>query len=205
MLIPICLLASWDSIKFLVKEYLLCFLALEIFLIIVFTTLDILVFYISFEAVLIPMFFIIGIYGARQQKITAAYYFFFYTLAGSVLMLLAIFYLYSEVGSTDYLSLVSNPVDEYTQRWIFLAFFASLAVKIPKFPFHIWLPLAHVEAPLAGSVILAGVLIKLGAYGFIRWTLPILPQASVYFTPLVFTLGAIAIIYASLTTIRQMI
>jgi NADH:ubiquinone oxidoreductase subunit 4 (subunit M) len=137
MLIPICLLASWDSIKFLIKEFLVCFLALEIFLIVVFTTLDLLVFYISFEAVLIPMFFIIGIYGARQQKITAAYYFFFYTLVGSVLMLLAIFYLYSEVGATDYLTLVSNPVDEVTQRWVFLAFFSSLAVKIPKFPFHI--------------------------------------------------------------------
>jgi len=116
---------------------LICFLVLEVCLILVFTTLDLLVFYISFEAVLIPMFFIIGIYGARQQKITAAYYFFFYTLAGSVLMLLAIFYLYSEVGSTDYLSLVSNPVGTEAQKWVFLAFFASLAVKIPKFPFHI--------------------------------------------------------------------
>jgi NADH-quinone oxidoreductase subunit M len=209
LLIPICILASWDSIKSMVKTYLLCFLILEELLLGVFTVLDLLGFYVLFEGVLIPMFLIIGIWGAREQKITAAYYFFFYTLVGSVLMLLSIFYIYNESGTTDYLTLLAwladpaKAFDPDVQKIIFLAFFASLAVKIPKVPFHIWLPLAHVEAPLAGSVILAGVLIKLGSYGFIRFTLPLLPDASVYFTPLVFTLATLAVIYASLTTLRQ--
>lgn len=203
LLIPVCLLASWDSIKILEKEYLICFLALELLLIGVFTVLDLFGFYLLFEGVLIPMFLIIGVWGARQQKVTAAYYFFFYTLIGSILMLLSLFYIYYLCGTTDYQTLLNVKIDPVVQRWIFLAFFASLAVKIPKFPFHIWLPQAHVEAPVAGSVILAGILIKLGSYGFIRFTLPLLPDACVYFTPLVFTLGVLAIIYASLTTLRQ--
>lgn len=203
LLIPICILASWDSIKLMRKEYFLCFIALEIILIGVFTVLDLLGFYILFEAVLIPMFLIIGVWGAREQKITASYYFFFYTLVGSVLMLLSIFYIYSITGTTDYLTLLNYNIDKDAQNIIFLCFFASLAVKIPKFPFHIWLPYAHVEAPLAGSVILAGVLIKLGAYGFIRFTITLLPDASQFFAPLVYTLAAVAIVYASLTTMRQ--
>lgn len=203
IIFPICILASWDSIKILQKQYWISLLMLESILIAVFTVMDILGFYICFEAVLIPMFIIIGIWGAREEKITASYYFFFYTLIGSVLFLISIIYIYKEVGSTDYNTILGTSIPEEAQRWIFLAFFASLAVKIPKFPFHIWLPLAHVEAPLAGSIILAGILIKLGSYGFIRFAIPILPEASVYFTPLIFTLAVIGIIYASLTTIRQ--
>lgn len=202
-LLIICILVSWDYIKFLVKEYMLCFIALDFILIGVFTILDLLGFYILFETVLIPMFLVIGVWGAREQKITAAYYFFFYTLVGSLLMLLSIFYIYSITGTTDYLTLLDLSIDPYYQKIIFLCFFASFAVKVPMFPFHIWLPLAHVEAPLAGSVILAGILIKLGAYGFIRFSLPLLPDASLYFTPLIFTLSVIGIIYASLTTLRQ--
>lgn len=203
LLIPICLLSSWDSIKVFNKEYLLCFLGLLIILIGVFAVLDVLGFYILFEAVLIPMFLVIGVWGARKEKITASYYFFFYTLVGSLLMLLSIFYIYSIAGTTDYLALLNVRFDTDVQMIIFLCFFASLAVKIPKFPFHIWLPQAHVEAPVAGSVLLAGILIKLGSYGFIRFTIPLFPQACEYFTPLIFTLGVIAILYASLTTIRQ--
>ena len=203
LLIPICLLASWDSIKIFNREYLLCFIGLLIILIGVFSVLDILGFYILFEAVLIPMFLVIGVWGARKQKITASYYFFFYTLVGSLLMLLSIFYIYSIAGTTDYLSLLNISFDESVQYPIFLCFFASLAVKIPKFPFHIWLPQAHVEAPVAGSVLLAGILIKLGSYGFIRFTIPLFPKACEYFAPLIFTLAVIAVIYASLTTIRQ--
>jgi len=203
LLIPICLLASWESIKHLTKIYLICFLSLEILLIGVFTVLDILGFYILFEGVLIPMYLIIGIWGSREQKITAAYYFFFYTLVGSVLMLIGILYLYSISGTTDYLTLLGYEIEFDVQIYLFLAFFASLAVKIPKYPFHIWLPQAHVEAPVAGSVILAGILIKLGGYGFIRYTIPLLPEASKYFTPLIFTLAILAVIYGSLTTLRQ--
>ena len=162
LLIPICLLASWDTIKILLKEYLLCFLGLEVILIGVFTVLDLLGFYILFEAVLIPMFLVIGVWGARTEKIRASYYFFFYTLVGSLLMLLSIFYIYSITGTTDYLTLLNYEMSFEVQKIIFLCFFASLAVKIPKFPFHIWLPYAHVEAPVAGSVLLAGILIKLG-------------------------------------------
>jgi NADH:ubiquinone oxidoreductase subunit 4 (subunit M) len=147
----------------------------------VFTVLDLLGFYIFFEAVLIPMFLIIGVWGAREEKIRASYYFFFYTLVGSVLMLLSIFYIYLITGTTDYLTLLNYSLDESVQIVVFLCFFASLAVKIPKFPFHIWLPLAHVEAPVAGSVILAGILIKLGAYGFIRFSLPLLPHGCEFF------------------------
>lgn len=203
MLIPICILASWDSIKYLKKEYILCFIGLDIILIGVFTVLDLIGFYILFEAVLIPMFLIIGVWGAREEKIKASYYFFFYTLVGSLLMLLSIFYIYSITGTTDYLTLLEMELDSNVQNIIFICFFASLAVKIPKFPFHIWLPLAHVEAPVAGSVILAGILIKLGSYGFIRFALPLLPLACIYYSPLVFTLAVLAIVYASLTTLRQ--
>lgn len=203
LLIPICILVSWDTIKIFKKEYIICLLSIELLLIGVFSVLDILGFYICFEGVLIPMFLIIGIWGARKEKVTASYYFFFYTLIGSVLMLLSIFYIYSISGTTDYISLLGIELDPQIQNILFLGFFASLAVKIPKFPFHIWLPQAHVEAPVAGSVLLAGILIKLGSYGFIRFTLPLFPAACIYFTPLVFTLGTLAILYASLTTLRQ--
>ncbi len=203
LLIPICILISWDSVKKLEKQYIINLLLIEVMLYGVFSILDIIGFYILFEAILIPMFIIIGVWGSREQKITAAYYFFFYTLVGSLLMLVSILYLYYISGTTDYLTLLSIDIDLETQKILFLAFFASLAVKIPKWPFHVWLPQAHVEAPVAGSVLLAGVLIKLGSYGFIRFCLPILPEGSKFFAPLVFTLASIAIVYAGMTTLRQ--
>lgn len=202
-LIPICLLASWDSIKIYVREYSIAFLFLEAVLICVFTCLDVLFFYIFFEAVLIPMFLIIGIWGSRERKIRAAYQFFLYTLVGSVLMLLAIMYIYYITGTTDIQVLSTVSFDFNTQIILFLAFFASLAVKIPMVPAHIWLPEAHSEAPTAGSVILAGVLLKMGGYGFLRFSIPMFPDASIYFTPFIYTLSVIAVIYTSLTTLRQ--
>nr|QRG31968.1 NADH dehydrogenase subunit 4 [Pseudosuberites sp. CY-2021] len=203
LLTPICILISWNSIRFLIKEFLLCLLSMEILLIGVFSIFDIVGFYILFEGVLIPMFLIIGIWGSREEKIQASYYFFFYTFIGSVFMLLAIFTLYSHAGSTDYQALCSLNLERELQYFIFLGFFLSLAIKIPKMPFHIWLPQAHVEAPVAGSVILAGVLLKLGGYGFIRFSWPLLPDASEYFAPLIQTLSLFAVIYGSLTTCRQ--
>jgi proton-translocating NADH-quinone oxidoreductase chain M len=202
-LIPVCLLASWDSIKIYVREYSIAFLFLEAVLICVFTVLDVLFFYIFFEAVLIPMFLIIGIWGSRERKIRAAYQFFVYTLVGSVLMLLAIMYIYYHTGTTDVQVLSTVSFDFNTQIILFLAFFASLAVKIPMVPAHIWLPEAHSEAPTAGSVILAGVLLKMGGYGFLRFSIPMFPDASIYFTPFIYTLSVIAVIYTSLTTLRQ--
>ena len=203
ILIPICILISWNSIKFLLKEFLLCLLVLEILLMGVFLILDLLLFYILFEGILIPMFLIIGVWGSREEKVLASYYFFFYTLIGSVLMLLGIFMLYSNTGTTDYQTLCGLKLNGDVQKWVFMGFFVSLAIKIPKIPFHIWLPLAHVEAPVAGSVMLAGVLLKLGGYGFIRFSWPLFPEASEYFAPLIQTLSLFAIIYASLTTCRQ--
>jgi len=202
-LIPICLLASWDSIKIYIREYSIAFLFLESVLICVFTVLDVLFFYIFFEAVLIPMFLIVGIWGSRERKIRAAYQFFVYTLVGSVLMLLAILYIYFQTGTTDVQVLSTITFDYQTQIILWLAFFASLAVKVPMVPAHIWLPEAHSEAPTAGSVILAGVLLKMGGYGFLRFSIPMFPDASIYFTPLVYTLSIIAIVYTSLTTLRQ--
>jgi NADH-ubiquinone oxidoreductase chain 4 len=201
---PICILVSYNSINTNIKLFFISLLSIEFFLFGVFTILDLLGFYIFYEAILIPMILIIGIYGARKEKITAAYYFFFYTLIGSILMLLGIIYIYNITGTTDYLLLLgTDKFDFDVQLFLFLAFFSSFAVKIPKWPFHIWLPLAHVEAPLAGSILLAGILIKMGSYGLLRFVLPLFPDASIYFSPLVNTLAVIAIIYASLTTIRQ--
>ncbi len=203
LLIPICILVSTNSIKYLTRQYLISLLVIEWLLIGVFSVLDVLGFYIFYEGVLIPMFYIIGVWGAREQKITAAYYFFFFTLLGSVLMLISIMYIYTITGTTDYQTLLTFDFAENIQILVFLAFFASLAVKLPSFPFHIWLPLAHVEAPVAGSVLLAGVLIKLGSYGIIRYSLALTPMACEYFAPFVYTLSILGVIYASLTTIRQ--
>ena len=202
-ILPICILTSYKSVTTYVKEFYICLLSIEILLFGVFTVMDLLGFYILYEGVLIPMFLIIGIWGARKEKIMAAYYFFFYTFVGSIIMLLSIIYLYNKYGSTDYAVLLSQNIDKETQKYIFLAFLASFAVKIPKYPFHIWLPLAHVEAPLSGSILLAAILIKLGSYGFIRFALPLLPDACHYFAPLVNTMALLGIIYASITTIRQ--
>lgn len=203
LLTPICILISWNSIRFLIKEFLLCLLAIEILLIGVFSVLDLIVFYILFEGILIPMFLVIGIWGTREEKVQASYYFFFYTFIGSVFMLLGIFNLYSYAGTTDYHALCCLQIEKGLQYYIFLGFFLSFAIKIPKIPFHIWLPQAHVEAPVAGSVILAGILLKLGGYGFIRFSWPLLPEASEFFAPIIQTLSLLAIIYGSLTTCRQ--
>ena len=203
LLIPLCILASWVGIKSNLKEYLIAFLIMESLLIGVFCILDLLIFYVLFESVLIPMFLIIGAWGSRERKIRASYFFFIYTLLGSVLMLLGILYIYSLIGTTDYETLLTFSLSPTEQKVLWLVFFASFATKVPMLPMHIWLPEAHVEAPTAGSVILAGVLLKLGTYGFIRFSLPLFPHASIYFTPLVYAMGAMAIVYTSLTAIRQ--
>ena len=203
MLIPICILTSWSSVKKNLKEYLIAFLLLEFFLIGVFCILDLLLFYIFFESVLIPMFLIVGVWGSRERKILASYYFFLYTLLGSVIMLLCILYIYYQVGTTDYEVLLTFSFSKLEQKFLWFAFFLAFASKVPMVPVHLWLPEAHVEAPTAGSVILAGVLLKLGTYGFIRYSLPLFPNASFFFTPLVYTMSVIGIIYTSFTAIRQ--
>ena len=202
-LINICILISWESVKFFLKEYFICFLFLEFCLIQVFSVLDIFLFYIFFESVLIPMFLIIGIWGSRSRKIRAAYQFFLYTLVGSLFTLASIIYIFSFTGTTDLLILWFTNFSDDIQLVLWFTFFFGFAVKIPMIPFHIWLPEAHAEAPTAGSVILAGILLKLGGYGFIRFSLPMFPEACIYYSPLVFLLSVIAIIYGSLTTLRQ--
>ena len=201
-LTPLCILASWESIKIRVKEYMLAFLFLETVMIGMFASVDILLFYIFFEAVLIPMYLIIGIWGGKN-RIYASFKFFLYTLLGSVLMLIAIVVIYKLTNSMSILDLQGNYFSANTQMYLWLAFFASFAVKIPMWPFHTWLPDAHVEAPTAGSVILAGVLLKMGGYGFIRFSLGMLPEASEFFSPLIMTLSIIAVVYTSLVAIAQ--
>lgn len=203
LLIPLCILISWNSVYVNLKGYLISFLLIEFLLIGVFCSLDLLVFYILFESILIPMFFIIGVWGSRERKMLAAYYFFLYTLIGSVLMLLSILYIYYQVGTTDYEILLTFKFSLQEQKILWFTFFLAFAAKVPMIPAHLWLPEAHVEAPTAGSVILAGVLLKLGTYGFIRFSLPLFPQASFYFAPFVYTISLIGIIYTSLTAIRQ--
>jgi len=203
LLIPLCILISWNSIHSNLKGYLISFLLIEFFLIGVFCILDLLVFYIFFESILIPMFLIIGVWGSRERKILASYYFFLYTLLGSVIMLLSIIYIFIQVGTTDYEILLTFVFSDLEQKILWCTFFLAFAAKVPMIPLHLWLPEAHVEAPTAGSVILAGVLLKLGTYGFIRFSLPLFPQASYYFAPFVYTISLIGIIYTSLTAIRQ--
>lgn len=201
-LTPICILSSWDAVKKRVKEYMIAFLVLESFMIGTFVALDAVLFYVFFEAVLIPMFLIIGIWGGAR-RVYASYKFFLYTLLGSVLMLLALLTLYFQVGSTDIPTLMASPVARDLQIWLWLAVFASFAVKMPMWPVHTWLPDAHVEAPTAGSVILAGVLLKMGGYGFLRFSIPMFPEATELFMPLVFGLSIVAIIYTSLVALVQ--
>jgi NADH-quinone oxidoreductase subunit M len=201
-LMPFCILASWESIGHRVKEYFVAFLVLETTMIGVFCALDLVLFYLFFEAGLIPMFLIIGIWGGKR-RIYASFKFFLYTLLGSVLMLLAIMAMYWQAGTTDIPTLLAFKFPSNLQIWLWLAFFASFAVKMPMWPVHTWLPDAHVEAPTAGSVILAGVLLKMGGYGFIRVSLPMFPEASEYFAPLVFALSVIAIVYTSLVALMQ--
>jgi NADH-quinone oxidoreductase subunit M len=201
-LMPVCILASWKSIQNRVKEYFVAFLVLETLMTGVFCSLDLVLFYLFFEGGLIPMFLIIGIWGG-QRRVYASFKFFLYTFAGSVLMLLAIMAMYGMAGTTDIVILLQTHFPSSMQKWLWLAFFGSLAVKTPMWPVHTWLPDAHVEAPTAGSVILAGVLLKMGGYGFVRFSLPMFPEASAYFAPLVFALSIIAIIYTSLVALVQ--
>lgn len=200
---PICLLVGWQSVRKNIKEYYISFLLLEVFLLLVWMVTDLFLFYIFFESVLIPMFLVIGIWGSRDRKIRAAYQFFLYTLAGSVCMLLGVLFLYFQTGTTDIHILLVSRLTETRQLFLWISFFASFAVKVPMIPFHLWLPEAHVEAPTGGSVLLAGILLKLGGYGFLRFSIPLFPYASLYFTPFVYTLSLCGIIYASFTTLRQ--
>jgi NADH-quinone oxidoreductase subunit M len=201
-LTPLCVLASWESVRVRVREYMAAFLILETMMVGMFSATDFLLFYTFFEGVLIPMYLIIGVWGG-PRRVYASIKFFLYTFAGSVLMLLALLAMWQQAGTTDITVLVHTPFSANMQFWLFLAFLASFAVKVPMWPVHTWLPDAHVEAPTAGSVILAGVLLKMGAYGFLRFSVPMLPIASQHFAPLMFTLGVVAVIYTSLVALAQ--
>jgi NADH-quinone oxidoreductase subunit M len=202
LLTPICILAAWESIQTRVREFMLAFLVLETMMVGMFCALDFVVFYMFFEGVLIPMYLIIGVWGG-PRRVYAAFKFFLYTLTGSMLLLLALIAMWLYAGTTDIEVLLHTNFPASMQTWLFLAFFASFAVKLPMWPVHTWLPDAHVEAPTAGSVILAGVLLKMGGYGFIRFSVSMLPQASEYFAPFMFTLSVVAVIYTSLVALAQ--
>jgi NADH-quinone oxidoreductase subunit M len=201
-LMPFCILASWTSITKRVREYMVAFLILETLMIGVFVALDLVLFYLFFEGGLIPMFLIIGIWGGKR-RVYASYKFFLYTLLGSVLLLLALMAMYWNAGTTDIPTLLAHKFPSGMQKWLWLAFFASFAVKMPMWPVHTWLPDAHVEAPTAGSVVLAAIMLKMGGYGFIRFSIPMFPEASQYFASFVFALSVIAIVYTSLVALMQ--
>lgn len=200
-LIFLCSIFIWNE-KFL-KEYSIALIVLDLLLLLVFSVMDLLLFYIFFEAILIPMYLLVGVWGSRERKVRAAYLLFFYTLVGSLCMLVGIIYIYSVVGALSLEYLLSYKFSFNEQYWLWLAFFLSFSSKIPMFPFHIWLPEAHVEAPTVGSVLLAGILLKLGVYGFLRFSLCLFPDLSLFFSPLIYLLSILGIIYASLTAIRQ--
>jgi NADH-quinone oxidoreductase subunit M len=195
-------ISAWEVIQFRVKEFMIAFLVLETLMVGIFCALDFILFYMFFEGVLIPMFLIIGVWGG-SNRIYSAFKFFLYTLLGSILMMLGVIAVYFETGTTDITVALTHAFPAGLQKWLWLAFFASFAVKVPMWPVHTWLPDAHVEAPTAGSVILAGILLKLGGYGFVRFSLPMFPLASSYFTPLIFSLSVIAVIYTSLVALAQ--
>src|SRR5689334_3667009 len=201
-LMPICILASWRAIEMRVREYMIAFLVLETLMVGTFCSLDLVLFYLFFEGGLIPMFLIIGVWGG-PRRVYASFKFFLYTLLGSVLMLLAIVAMYNEAGTTDILALMRHSFPLGLQKWAWLAFFASFAVKMPMWPVHTWLPDAHVEAPTAGSVILAAILLKMGGYGFLRFSLPMFPDASAQLAPLIYALSVVAIVYTSLVALVQ--
>jgi NADH-quinone oxidoreductase subunit M len=201
-LMPLCIVASWAPIQTRVKEYMIAFLALETLMIGTFSALDLVLFYLFFEGGLIPMFLIIGVWGG-PRRVYASFKFFLYTLAGSVLMLLAIMQMYWDAGTTDIPSLMHHDFARSLQTWLWLAFLASFAVKLPMWPVHTWLPDAHVEAPTAGSVVLAAILLKMGGYGFLRFSLPMFPAASQDLAPLIYALSVVAVIYTSLVALVQ--
>jgi NADH-quinone oxidoreductase subunit M len=201
-LLPICILASWTSIQRRVREYMIAFLVLETLMVGTFCALDLVLFYLFFEGGLIPMFLIIGVWGG-PRRVYASFKFFLYTFLGSVLMLLAIMAMYWQAGTTDIPTLLHHPFPMTLQTWAWFAFLASFAVKLPMWPVHTWLPDAHVEAPTAGSVILAAILLKMGGYGFLRFSLPMFPEASAHLAPLVYALSVVAIIYTSLVALVQ--
>ncbi|HEY1721321.1 MAG TPA: NADH-quinone oxidoreductase subunit M [Magnetospirillaceae bacterium] len=202
LLTPICILSAWKAVKVRVKEYMIAFLILETMMIGTFCALDLVLFYVFFEAVLIPMFIIIGVWGG-PRRVYAAFKFFLYTLLGSVLLLLALIAMYYDAGTTDIPTLLAHTFPHGMQYWLWFAFFASFAVKVPMWPVHTWLPDAHVEAPTAGSVILAGVLLKMGGYGFVRFSVPMFPIATHDLAPLVYALSVVAIVYTSLVALVQ--
>jgi NADH-quinone oxidoreductase subunit M len=202
LLTVVVVLASWHSVENRVKEYMIAFLVMDTLMVGVFAALDVVLFYLFFEGILIPMFLIIGIWGG-PNRIYAAFKFFLYTLAGSVLFMIAIIYMYLVAGTTDLPTLMRTEFATGAQYWLFLALFASFAIKVPMWPFHTWLPDAHVEAPTAGSVLLAGILLKLGGYGFLRFSLPMLPEASADFAPFIYALSVVAIVYTSFVALMQ--
>ncbi len=212
-IMPICILASWDSIKSRVADYMIAFLVLETLMIGVFVSLDLFLFYVFFEGSLIPMFLIIGVWGSKGTKefagfslpsrVYAALKFFLYTLIGSLLLLVAMAWMYAQAGTTDIVTLQQFDFPAGAQKWLWLAFFASFAVKMPMWPVHTWLPDAHVQAPTAGSIVLAAILLKMGGYGFLRFSLPMFPLASADFAPFIYALSIIAIIYTSLVALAQ--
>ena len=216
--IPICILASWENVKHNIKYFLIAFLVLETLLIALFVVLDLLLFYVFFESVLVPLFLIVGIWGAtssivtnegtklkfsNETRIRASFLLFLYTLFGSLFMLLAFLVIIFNVGTSDIQLISLADIDFENQKWLWLAIFISFAIKTPLIPFHMWLPRAHVEAPLAGSIVLAGLILKLAVYGFLRILIPLLPEATSYFSPFVQTIAVITLIYSSLTTLRQ--
>lgn len=201
--VPLCILFSWKSYSINNSEYILCIFSIGVLLFLVFSVLHLFFSYIFFEAILIPFFLMIGLHGSRDRKIHAAYLLFFYTLFGSLLMLVAIFVLYMHTGSTHYLVLWGAEYSTLREHLLWIAFFISLAIKVPIFPFHIWLPEAHVESPTEGSVLLAAILLKVGGYGFLRVLIPTFPNATAYFTPLVIMLCVISIVYSTFSTLRQ--
>lgn len=202
-LFVICILSSWNYIDFNLKLFYINFLIMESILILIFTCLDIIFFYVFFESVLIPMYLILGFFGSRERKIKAAFMFFIYTFIGSILLLLAILFIYYYTGTSNYILLLSFKFNTYLQKILWILFFVGFAVKVPMIPFHLWLPEAHVEAPTPGSVILAGLLLKLGTYGFLRFSIPLFNTANIYFTPFIYTLSIFGLIYSSFIAIKQ--
>ena len=200
---PICILASWENVNHNLKYFLIAFLLVETLLIALFVVLDLLLFYVFFESVLVPLFLIVGIWGASETRIRASFLLFLYTLFGSLFMLLAFLVIIYNVGTSDLQMISLADISFESQKILWLAIFLSFAIKTPLVPFHMWLPRAHVEAPLAGSIVLAGLILKLAVYGFLRILIPLLPEATSYFSPLVQTIAVITLVYSSLTTLRQ--